>query len=547
MIHSEKLRNKLIESTHQPPHENVLLLDLPGEVWKPFPVAPFDEHYEVSNKGRVKRNAHTIINAVGIPLTLNEQIIKPRVVCFYNHYLKEKVYHSVCRVTFDRRRSSFRLSRLIYHAFVAPFDFYDQDIYVRHKDGNGLNCLPENLYLFERRKLTKWLLDHGRKSLLSGASDRLNYSKEEIEKWNAINERVVSQYDLKGRFVRIFKSRMEAAKAVGIHPTSISAVIKGKVPTAGDFLWREGVNPAKQIDVPHIMRRVKVAKYNLRGELTAVFPTIAEAARNVQLSKDVVADRIYGRSRHRRFILKAIDEYSIPPEKITVELPPEIDSDYKKDGIPEGRNYPFQYISLNNLPGEKWEEIPGTDSLYWLSNMGRVKSTDHKVHTLHGCYMKYGQIIRQSIASIRNTDQLVLRANFMVKGKASNRTISNLVYKIFIGAIPSKYAVVHKDNDIFNCRAENLQLRSLSDIRKEYFRQGRLSHDRFNKPIAQYTLDGKLIATYPSINDVVDQTGFNRCKISACINSKIEKYKGYIWRHVPQGEEAPETVNVKEE
>ena len=54
MIRSEKLKNKVIESTHKLNYENLLLSDLPGEVWKPFPVEPFDEHYVISNCYRLR-------------------------------------------------------------------------------------------------------------------------------------------------------------------------------------------------------------------------------------------------------------------------------------------------------------------------------------------------------------------------------------------------------------------------------------------------------------------------------------------------------------
>lgn len=39
-IKSQKLKDKVTESPHQPPYVNLQLVDLHGEVWKPFPFSP---------------------------------------------------------------------------------------------------------------------------------------------------------------------------------------------------------------------------------------------------------------------------------------------------------------------------------------------------------------------------------------------------------------------------------------------------------------------------------------------------------------------------
>ena len=50
----------------------------------------------------------------------------------------------------------------------------------------------------------------------------------------------ISQYDLNGKWVRSFKSGLEAARITGIGNDNISLAIKGTTLTAGGYLWRRG-------------------------------------------------------------------------------------------------------------------------------------------------------------------------------------------------------------------------------------------------------------------------------------------------------------------
>lgn len=55
-----------------------------------------------------------------------------------------------------------------------------------------------------------------------------------------LNSRTISQYDLNGKWIRSFKSGLEAAKETGVGNDNISLAIKGTTLTAGGYLWRKG-------------------------------------------------------------------------------------------------------------------------------------------------------------------------------------------------------------------------------------------------------------------------------------------------------------------
>lgn len=543
MIKSEKLKNKIIESTHQPPYENLLLMDLPGEVWKPFPVEPFDEYYVVSSKGRVKRLGHTIHRVDGRAVFLSEMIMKQVRRCYFNTHLKEKTYGSVCKVSFEGKRRGFPTARLIYHAFVEPFDLYGTDWYVRHKDGNGLNCQPDNLYLLERRKLSRWLQDRGRRPLRPGASDRSKYTKEEVERWDDVSRKTVSQYDLEGHLVQLFKSRTEAAKAVGITSSSIRAVIRGKIHTAGGFIWREGKESPSCINVPTIRRPVRIAQYSPEGELIHVFSSIKEAADNLKISTNVVADRSYGRSSQRDFILKIVDFGQEPAGKIKEKLAGTKVYQSLKYKIPEGRDYPFQNLSTDDLPGEVWKEIPHTEQVYYASNLGRIKSVDRIMKTIQSSYLKKGQIIYQSIKLDRKTSLPILVVHLRIKKETRGFQVPNLIYRIFHGEVSPRYTVRYIDNDSLNCRPENLVLKSIADVFKQYYKEGRIDAGPLLKPIAQYTPEGKLMANYSNMKEAAKKTGISIKRILESTNGKTDKSNGFVWKFIQRNNESSQKIN----
>ena len=60
-------------------------------------------------------------------------------------------------------------------------------------------------------------------------------------------------------------------------------------------------------------------------------------------------------------------------------------------------------------------------------------------------------------------------------------------------------------------------------------------HPMFGKPaynrkqVFQYTLDGKLIAIWPSATEAAEELNISSSHISECCNGKLKQYKGYKW------------------
>ena len=51
-------------------------------------------------------------------------------------------------------------------------------------------------------------------------------------------------------------------------------------------------------------------------------------------------------------------------------------------------------------------------------------------------------------------------------------------------------------------------------------------------PIAQMSLDGKVVAEYDNIRDAEKSTGIPYSGIYACANGKTKKSKGFVWKKI---------------
>lgn len=116
-------------------------------------------------------------------------------------------------------------------------------------------------------------------------------------------------------------------------------------------------------------------------------------------------------------------------------------------------------------------------------------------------------------------------------GNQKRFLISRLVTLAFVDNPQNEDYVNHIDKNKDNNFATNLEWCSWSYNLKYGTRIQRVAKKRA-KPIRQYSLNGILIAEYPSIREAERQTRFCNTNISACCNRKLHHNTqyGYIWR-----------------
>ena len=179
-----------------------------NEIWKP--IKGYEDFYEVSNLGRIKRLKHTIIRCDGRKLTLPEKILKIATQR-KNGYLFVGL-----------KGKTFKVHRLVAEAFVPnPSNLP----LVNHKDEDKTNNCASNL---------EWC-DHIYNNNYGTKKMRLHYS--ELGKRHMRYD--VYQIDKEGNVIAVFPSIKEASRATGISYDGIRHCGHNHLgyKTAGGYCW----------------------------------------------------------------------------------------------------------------------------------------------------------------------------------------------------------------------------------------------------------------------------------------------------------------------
>lgn len=219
--------------------------------------------------------------------------------------------------------------------------------------------------------------------------------------------------------------------------------------------------------------------------------------------------------------------------------------------------YPYQHLELANLPGELWEDLPGLDGYYRLSNFGRVKRLAFEIHCSNGQIRRMNPgILMPSLHAIKNNtvkDKVYfLRASVTMSGKTYRLSIARLVYYLFVKPFDlSDYSLVvlAKDGNGKNIRPSNLALASIQRKQQRIFERKRLkrtfkySYDEFVteglikssnpycRQISQYSDTGKRIATFPSAKTASQVVGISETGISAVLHGRQILCSGFGWAY----------------
>lgn len=157
---------------------------------------------------------------------------------------------------------------------------------------------------------------------------------------------------------------------------------------------------------------------------------------------------------------------------------------------------------------------------YKVSSTGRVFDTIRN-RELKLTQDKYGYLV----------------ARIVLKDKTKIKKVHRLVAEAFLSDYSNNLQVNHKDENKTNNIVSNLEMCT------NYYNCNYGSrHTKLAKPIEQYALDGTLIKTWTSINEIRKSTGYNHTPIIACCkgvlkdshNGKIYTAKsayGFIWKY----------------
>jgi hypothetical protein len=197
---------------------------------------------------------------------------------------------------------------------------------------------------------------------------------------------------------------------------------------------------------------------------------------------------------------------------------------------------------IPSLEGEVWKDIKGFESIYSISNFGRVY--------LHGRYVFAGKKIGKRWQPPQFMTPQVNQSGYLNlflrdNGKIERKYIHRLVAEHFIPNIYNYPCVDHKDTNTKNNHVSNLRfcthkmnsnnpntLNKMSKSHKKRVFEKRMRH---SSVVGININDYNDVRTYFSMTDAKND-GFNPNGISKCCLKRINQHHGFKWMYLNEYE-----------
>lgn len=163
---------------------------------------------------------------------------------------------------------------------------------------------------------------------------------------------------------------------------------------------------------------------------------------------------------------------------------------------------------------EIFKDIKGYESLYQVSNLGRIKSMPKQ----DGFYYTKEKILKPIIVNGRK------RVVLCKDKKHKNYFIYQLVAETFLEKENKNLIVNHKDGDPTNDNVNNLEWCTYKENTIHALKNNLIKHYK----IKQYDKEGNYIKTFNRIGEIEN---IDKSSIIRCCNGIRKTAGGYIWKY----------------
>ncbi len=183
------------------------------------------------------------------------------------------------------------------------------------------------------------------------------------------------------------------------------------------------------------------------------------------------------------------------------------------------------------MENEVWKDVEGYETLYQVSDLGRIKSLSRIQSTR--------KIISEEIIMVGYIKPNGYKTFTLHKDKKKTTfLIHQIVAKAFIPNPDNRTQINHKDGNPLNNNIDNLEWCTQSENNFHAYRVlGKKAHFLGKvtpkaKQLQQLDLNGNLIKEWESISKAAKSLNIDRMGINDFCNgkSKHSSYKGFIWK-----------------
>ncbi|MEZ2442785.1 NUMOD1 domain-containing DNA-binding protein [Chitinophaga sp. RCC_12] len=503
------------------------LQSLPGERWADIP--GLEGYGMISNLGRVKRLPFSVLSTNDREMHYGERIQTLKQTRNYNGFKQDYKIHLNCRIQVEGVSHSISVGRIVYHQFVEKFDLSNYNLYVTYKDGNGLNPVYTNLELVDQSGLQQKIIRSGRKDLHFGHS--LENQIECSERSRQLLRKKVHQYDLNGNYITTYDSLSEAASVLGLSLAAISAAANGRTLSAGNYIWRsgakrkkiavEGINKARRAN-----KGTEVSSYDLKtGVKIETYYNITRAARELKVERKFLSDVVNGKVHsYANTVWRKGDQ----PRIDTTDI-------YRRTRLHKGL-FP---LSSYDLKGKKVKTFESAANAAKALNIDQERLNAMATHDdmlLDNVIWRYGDGARlpaEELARIKKSltaqpSQAVTQYDLAGKRIATFKSVKEAVSFTGISDTRIRAAV----NGYKATCAGYLWRKGSREARLKIPKTPRPLRYNPRGQINQYSLKGKKIASFSSINEAARATGIHFSTIGNAIRNNSGKAGGYLWERI---------------